>query len=315
MALHDFSNQMLLSKCGENVVRLSRHLLTLSEGDRLMTMSALAQSLHSGVGTLQSAMQHLESIGAVQMESRGHQGTYLIRMDRKQLWTYSLYGVVRGSMSLPYTKRLQGLATALHFGFDENQIPLNVTYMRGGLMRTSLLTRGDVDFTVCSRLTADIACQQHPELFILHRFGAGSLTGGIVAMFRSGEDPVLKDGMRVGIDDTSQDHTALTQQWCRDYQVDFVSLSYNNIYQKLDSNVVDCALWSKDDVLEKRPMSNVVPLNDFSLSRLIEKQQEAVVLASSDHFEKLDNIKNAFDLQMFRAIQEDVMEDRRLPQY
>ena len=108
----------LISQSGECIVLLSRYLLKLEVGDRLLPKHEIARNYKIGIGTVQTAFRILESKKVVKINSRGHLGSFLVSKNDKLLWKYSMYYYVRGTMPLPYHDILMGLATGINNMFS-----------------------------------------------------------------------------------------------------------------------------------------------------------------------------------------------------
>ncbi|STH70408.1 amino acid transporter [Escherichia coli] len=103
-------------------------------GNRLKTIDELATECRSSVGLTQAALKTLESSGAIRIERRGRNGSYLVEMDNKALLSHVDINNVVCAMPLPYTRLYEGLASGLKAQFDG--IPfLLCAYARRGYSR------------------------------------------------------------------------------------------------------------------------------------------------------------------------------------
>ncbi|ETJ40219.1 hypothetical protein Q604_UNBC05879G0001, partial [human gut metagenome] len=75
----------------------------------------------------------LESSGAIRIERRGRNGSYLVEMDNKALLSHVDINNVVCAMPLPYTRLYEGLASGLKAQFDG--IPFYYAHMRGADIR------------------------------------------------------------------------------------------------------------------------------------------------------------------------------------
>ena len=92
---------------------LARYLLGEQCGNRLKTIDELAGECGSSVGLTQAALKTLESSGAIRIERRGRNGSYLVEMDNKALLAHIDITNVVCAMPLPYTRLYEGLASGL----------------------------------------------------------------------------------------------------------------------------------------------------------------------------------------------------------
>lgn len=100
-------------KEGVVITTLARYLLGEKCGNRLKTIDELATECRSSVGLTQAALKTLESSGAIRIERRGRNGSYLVEMDNKALLTHVDINNVVCAMPLPYTRLYEGLASGL----------------------------------------------------------------------------------------------------------------------------------------------------------------------------------------------------------
>lgn len=77
-----------IKKEGVVITTLARYLLGEKCGNRLKTIDELATECRSSVGLTQAALKTLESSGAIRIERRGRNGSYLVEMDNKALLSH-----------------------------------------------------------------------------------------------------------------------------------------------------------------------------------------------------------------------------------
>lgn len=105
-------------KEGVVITTLARYLLGEKCGNRLKTIDELATECRSSVGLTQAALKTLESSGAIRIERRGRNGSYLVEMDNKVLLSHVDINNVVCATPLPYTRLYEGLASGLKAQFD-----------------------------------------------------------------------------------------------------------------------------------------------------------------------------------------------------
>jgi hypothetical protein len=91
--------------------------------------------------------------GAIRIERRGRNGSYLVDMDNRTLLKHVDINNVVCAMPLPYTRLYEGLASGLKAQFDG--IPFYYAHMRGADIRVECLLNGVYDMAVVSRLAAE----------------------------------------------------------------------------------------------------------------------------------------------------------------
>ena len=111
-----------IKKEGVVITTLARYLLGEKCGNRLKTIDELATECRSSVGLTQAALKTLESSGAIRIERRGRNGSYLVEMDNKALLSHVDINNVVCAMPLPYTRLYEGLASGLKAQFASGWI-------------------------------------------------------------------------------------------------------------------------------------------------------------------------------------------------
>lgn len=183
---------------------LARYLLGEKCGNRLKTIDELANECRSSVGLTQAALKTLESSGAIRIERRGRNGSYLVEMDNKALLTHVDINNVVCAMPLPYTRLYEGLASGLKAQFDG--IPFYYAHMRGADIRVECLLNGVYDMAVVSRLAAESYLTQK-GLCLALELGPHTYVGEHQLICRKGESANVK---RVGLDNRSADQKIMT---------------------------------------------------------------------------------------------------------
>jgi len=309
--LDNFYDADIITQSGGCVVRLARYLLTLKAGDRVIPISEMAKKYKMGVGTIQNSLQKLADANAVKLLSRGHMGTFVESIDKNILWKYCLYGYVRGTMPIPYSNVLVGLATGIYDTFQSDEIMLSMGYVRGSRVRVQNLQAGLSDFTICSDFAAQKAIEEDPGLKIALKFKDDTYMGKPAFLFREGVG--LHDGIKMGIDDSSYDQEILTKLACRGVSVKFVKARYNNLFMMLRDKKIDGTVWSTLDLDGRNFTGNIVPIEGHEDE--ISAAGRAVMLISGNNMEKMTFVKELFDPERIYRIQQDVISGKALPNY
>lgn len=286
----------------------------LEVGERIPNISDLSGKLSVGAGTVQTALKMLETEGAIKLQTRGHQGTTLEYIDRILLYRLTEQPWIAGSMPLPYTTRLEGLATALYNQFESVAIPFNIQYMRGGKSRLDKLASGAFNFAICSKRTAILAQHDYSNLEILIEFNPRSYIDKPAVVFAHEEDTEIRDGMKIGIDEYSYDHVYLNEMVCQGKDVTFVPLKYSELFEKLKKGEIDASLWNLDELKEKFSLKNVHTLDDTIVKEMEDACRAVLVIRNDDRKLQL-LMKDILDLDEIHKIQKDVLEQRIFPAY
>lgn len=305
----------LMSKNGKITIQLAREMLTFQDGARIETVGKYAERFNIARGTVQSALKFLQEIGAIGLESRGHLGTYIIKIDYKKLWEVADFGVIMGVMPLPYSKRYEGLATGLYKTFEKAEIPFSLAFMRGATKRIEALTLGRYNFAVISKLAATLEMRKSSDIEIVHEFREGSYVGNHVIIFRNNKESQICDGMRVALDTTSIDQAILTSYECEGKDVEYVDTPYNQILQKLKNNEVDAAIWNVDEIQEKNLEYNICPLSNPKTKEIDKEDTIATIVVSKDNIDFGDILKKFIKMNEVEETQGKVMNNNIIPIY
>ncbi len=296
-------------------MKMACHLLQLNPGDRLPTVSEYCTLLDTGSGTVQAAIRVLMDGGAVTLESRGHQGTYVVDINRSLLWRYSFSNVFFGSMPLPYTDRLLGLATALYEQFEQVGIPFSLAYVRGSRWRVKRLLERRTDFIVCSQFSFKLAMQEKQPIIPVMKLGEETYNGQIMQVFSNPACREIRDGMQIGIDEASYDQEAITRMVCRNKNVKFIPLSYTEIFPKLRQGVIDATYWNMDEIKEKQADLLVEPITGEGLEPIIREIKQAVILTREENTHYVPLVQDVLNLKKIQQIQQEIIKGRRIPSY
>ncbi|WDV44392.1 GntR family transcriptional regulator YhfZ [Clostridiaceae bacterium M8S5] len=305
----------LMSKNGKTTVMLARELLTHNVGDRIKTIGQFAKDFGFGRGTVQAAFKYLQDSGAVKLESRGHLGTSITKMDNHKLWNISGFGIIMGVMPLPYSTRYEGLATGFYKEFEKCNIPFSLAFMRGANKRIEALNLGKYNFAIVSKLAANLEKRSTDSIEIIHEFGLESYVGNHVIIYKDDAYNQITHGMRVAIDPTSPDLIILTTYECEGLDVEYIETPYNQIIQRLENNEIDAAIWNIDEILEKNLKYKTSSLRNPKTKKVDSEDTIATVVVNKDNLQ-FGNILNKFiNMDKIEEIQRDVMNKKTIPIY
>lgn len=305
--------EKLYNKNGLAARRIAGMLLSIEPGSRIPRVSDFVTETSLGRGTIQGAIRLLEEIGAIQLEARGHLGTFLVRRDKELLWQVAGLGTVMGAMPLPYSRKYEGLATGLVHEFEDMKIPFNLAFMRGSSNRIESLVAGRYDFVIVSRLAAELAAYESNAIEIVKFFGEYSYVSGHEIFFSDSEATHIKSGMRVGIDYSSADQSIMTEYEVEGIDVKLIEVNYMQLIEMLKNNEIDAAIWNKDEIT----LSEGLGKGSFRSSRAIEiskKVSEACLVFHGDRSE-LREVLTGLSRDNVSDLQQQVEERKRYPRY
>jgi hypothetical protein len=304
----------LLEKNGLICREIARDVIGLEPGTRIRTTSEYARLLRAGQGTVQKAFKTLEDMGAVEIETRGHRGTYLNRKDLGRLWAISGLGTVTGMMPLPDSGEFEGIATALTLLYREADIPFNLLHLNGATRRVEYLKSG-ADFVVLSRFAAERARAADGDLRLLLSCGPDTFYRGdsLAVLTRPGTDG--SEVRRVGLDGSSWDHAEITRREFSDRPVEFVQTPYHMIPDLILGGSIDAAVWRRTTkrVEAASRILNLRPLGSEGARRMVQDQSSLAVVSLRDNDAKNSLFQQVIDEARLSRIQREVMSGERIP--
>lgn len=311
--LSEIKSQML-SRIGYATTKIARKLLLKNKGDKLETIRQLSEKLDVGRGTVQSALDFLKQNNVIEVESRGHLGTYLKDLNYKLLWEIADVGMIMGVMPLPYSLKYEGLATAFNKQFQELNIPFNMAFIRGARNRINVLNNQYYDFVIASRFAAKQIVKKNEQLKLLYDFGQNSYLSKHVIVFAENNNEI-EDGMKIGIDKYSIDHKYLTELECEDKEVEYIELTYLQILQHIHSKRIDAAIWNYDEIVNQEEKFKFVPLQKPESVKMNNEISRAAVIINKNN-EIIENIlSNNIKHDDMLEIQNSVIEHEIIPEY
>ncbi|KAA9243626.1 GntR family transcriptional regulator [Lactobacillus mulieris] len=262
---------------------LAKKYFIMRPHDRVPTVQELSKEAGISLGTMQTARDILKKEGAVLTVSKGHLGTYIEKINHKKLLLYLKNSDIVGSLPLPYTKKYEGLATAIYQSFLNSDMPVNLFYMNGSKHRLSGLKEGRSDFIITSGLTANYLVKHNPNLEIYLKLPKGTYVSTHVLIFKKGKKPEIKDGAKIGVDENSIDYVLLTKSILEQHKIHLVPMPYNQIVKNIINGVIDYAIWNKDEIIEQNYPVSYQELSDVAT---VEASEAAIVGKQNNVFVK-----------------------------
>lgn len=304
--------QAFIKKEGIAQSYLSRYLLVLENGSRLKTIDELAKDSYLLVGLMQSALKSLEALGAITIERRGRNGSFVTKIDHKLLFKFANIGNVVCAMPLPYARVYEGLASGLKAQFLE--VPFYFAHMRGSDIRIECLENGIYDLAVTSRLAAEQHLSEH-NVHIALALGKYSYAQEHKLIYRQGE---LNSIRKVGVDRTSTDQKMMTEQWSAGGDYIFVDVSYHECVNKIMSHEIDAAIWNvgQGKELDQLGLTTQSLIENKNLSHdCFYKASEAVILTRKDDSQLQQLISTMIDPDALLIHQKNVIDGVIEPVY
>lgn len=304
-----------MSKNGRAAALIARELFDWPLGTQIPRVSDYVRRFGVGNGTVQGAIQLLTEMGAIQVEPRGQFGTFLTGANRALARSLAGLGPLVGSMPLPYSRRYEGLATAIYEIASRSGLNLSLTYMRGGATRLGALMRGQIDFTVLSALALDVEAEHADDLAVISLLPKGTYVGDHAILLADPEAPGITDGMAVGVDPSSIDQVELTRAESQDRRVTLVEAPYTILMERLLLREIDAVIWNADEVQVRHPGIAIRPLQSEKSRRLSRRHTCAAVVARKDRAGVVEMLQAVLDPAALAAVQAEVLAGTRLPSY
>lgn len=306
-------SELFFKKKGIAIEKIASELYLLNINDRLPTMKEFQESYHLSRGTVQNALSFLKNEEAIKIKSRGHLGTYIEGIDYKKLQTFANAQRIVGTMPLPYSKLYEGLATGLYTMFNDQNIKLNLAFIRGAKERIEASENGTYDFAVISRFAAEEEMKKNPNITIALAFGANTYLSKHILIFSEKNKHEIEDGMKVGIDADSLDHYYLTKDLVENKNITLVNYPANQLIHAIRENEIDAGVWNYDEILEKgyTDLNYVdIPVKDYH-----EKISEAVIVCSRERLMIESLFKKNISIEKMHDIQNKVKAGELVPRF
>lgn len=303
--------EQLLTKNGVAIIRIAKKLLSFIPGERIPNVSELAEEMGTGRGTVQQALKKLEELNLIRLESRGHQGTYLMEIDLLKTWEMvSMHGMA-ALMPLPYSKRYEGMATGLRQVLEQAGLRLSLAYMRGAENRIQNLMTERYDFVMTSQFAAEQAIHEGKPIAIVMNFGPESYVSGHSLVFKNQANNQIEDGMKIGLDFESIDQKTLTEKVCEGKKVEFVPVPYSQILSRLQGGEIDACVFNSDEVQMRYSGFELVPISFVEKNR----NTEAVLVTREEDEKVFRHLFSLVDTNQILTIQNEVIQGTRHPNY
>ncbi|GDX07166.1 GntR family transcriptional regulator YhfZ [Buttiauxella selenatireducens] len=299
-------SRSFIKKEGVAQASLARYLLGEKRGSRLKTIDELATECRFSVGLIQAALKTLEKAGAVKVERRGRNGSYLVSMDNKILLAFADIGNVVCAMPLPYTRLYEGLASGLKAQFDG--IPFYYAHMRGSDVRVECLLNGVYDLAVVSRLAAQ-SYLDNTDVCIALELGPHTYVGEHKLICRVDTQQIK----RVGLDPRSADQRIMTEIYFSGQPVEILDVPYHECINRVAKGEIDAVIWNVggEDSLELLGLE-ALPLQGDA--RFVQAS-EAVVLTRADDVPIQQLLRTVVNKNELLAHQQRVLLGEQEPSY
>lgn len=281
----------------------------LKEDRRLRPIKEYAEQFGVGLGTVQAALNHLKTSGAVELNTCGAQGTFLTRVDQKALWRMSGYGILVGLLPLDTSRSIKGLATGIYEGFTHYDLPIHILFARGSANRAEILTRGKSDFVIMSEMAYQYALEIGKPLMKVGDIGHLGCSYGILT--RKGN--AAKTFRQIAYDNYSYEQRALVRACWQEEQTCGRYLGVQ-LADLVRAGQVEAALANHEMDREDEQVFELHPLN--GLTPEMEAQMDrAVIVVSKENRALIDLLAIAASEDIVKPVQDAVIRGEQFVRY
>lgn len=305
------TNMELLNKNAFTIIYLAKLFIQMDIDDKLPTFDELSKLIGVARGTVQNSLKVLLDANAIEVLARGHMGTFLTKKDMKILIQLADIRTILGSMSLPYSKVYEGLASGVVASLNnEYDVAIHMVYMRDAIDRLDAMLLGRYDFTLLSKSSAEFAIQNNKDIEIVAEFGPKSYLSAQVMVFSSNSMTEVKDGMKVGLAKNAKSQNRWASVISEGKNVEFVTFDYSQVLPALKKKQIDVTAWNKDEINDALIKMNTVPIVQVN-----ELNTTAVLVVDKNRPEMKKILQEIIDVEKVKEIQHLVISEEISPKY
>ena len=302
----------LYQKLGVIISKIAAEFLGKEIGERIDSVSEYEEKYQVSRGTIQNAFTYLKEHNAIQLNHRGHMGTFIVALDYPKLQSLCKFKSLQGIMPLPYSKGYQGIATAVYEALSDFDISL--VYSRGATNRIRRVSEGIYQFAICSKHAAEKAMEDGENIKVIFDFGPKSYLTKHVVIFRDSKCNQIQEGMRVAYDRNSLDQCEITTILTKNIKgIKYIDMRADQTIAAILSGSIDAGVWNYDDILEKgysnlhmKPIPKEIDISKLSTAvMIIEKDNDALEAM----------LRKNIDPKRIKKIQAEVKSGKRVPNY
>mgnify|MGYP001476007017 CR=1 FL=1 len=292
---------------------LAGYLISLQEGDQLLSTRELAERFDSSLGSISAAINQFEELGAVTINRRGRLGSFLEQKSIGALWGVFENGPMVIALTLPSFLKCEGLATALYTVLNNAGIETYLIFIRGSLNRVKALRHRQCHATVISALAADELCGVDEQ--IVMTLPPRSFVEDHRVFYRH-DHVVGSRPLVVGYDPDSFDVKYLTELEFADREVRFQPMTFTQIDLHLEDSSVDAAI-TNGDFMERLTAKGFhsEPISPRVTALVGERYTSATLVVPAGAGVTRTVLQELLDPQQVLAIQQQVVSGLIVPRY
>lgn len=305
---------------------IARGMLGTKAGERIPTIEEYTKQFGCSRGVVQNALATVEKTGAIRLEKRGKNGTYLAEKDEEKLFKSAGLQFFTGSMPTPMNIHLAGLATGICQAMARCTIPYTFAFVQGSRNRAEALCREVYDFAIVTKAAAAEHVELYPQLEVAFELQACEYSQPYTLFINKPNCTEVEDGMVLAVDPNSTDQWELTNMLCEGKRVKLVELPYIATGTAFLAGEVDAVVQRKDIAQQGTGIAQInftgdspVSLENISLApisgeRALEMQLP-VVLVNSRNYGIAAILKNYLDDEVISYVQRRVINHQMAPQF
>jgi hypothetical protein len=295
------------------VPALARELLLESEPPtRLPTVRELAVRHRASLSSIHTAMGRLREAGAIQVETRGPLGAFMVARSVGRLWEAVDGGPLVIALPLASSPRYEALATAIKAGLTQAGLEAFLIFVRGSRQRLQAVREGRCNLAVMSAFAAEELCGADDSVVLelwQHSYNTGHL------VFYTSR-ALTATPLRVLVDRHSADQQLLTTLEFGGDGVTILPAMTAQIARMLADGRGDAAVWTADEMLVNRPDGVLDrPLSAAVTERIGDRDTRAVLVGTAADSDVLRATIAVLGKPDIEHIQEDVLAGRVAPEY
>lgn len=296
------------------VPTLARQFLAeVTPGSRLPTVRALAREHRSSNSSVHAAIGRLEEGGAIEIETRGRAGAFLVRRSIDRLWAMMKTGPLVIALPLASSPRYEALATAIKQMMTSSGLEVILMFVRGSRQRLQAVREGRCHLAAMSSFAATELCTAE-DAVVMELLPNSYNTGHRVFYTVNGQDNPRP--LRVVVDRHSADQQLLTALEFVDAEVLTLPSMTAQIARLLESGQADAAVWTIDEMQTRWPAGVLDrPLSLAVRERIGDRDTRAVMVGRSVDASVLRAVCEALDPVQVERVQLDVLAGRTVPEY
>ena len=306
--------------------RIARFMLETELNAKIPTIQEYTEVFSCSRGIVQNAFDSLQSAGAIVLDKRGKNGTFLVSKDESKLFDNAGLHFITGSMPAPLSIHHAGLATGICQAMSKCSVPFTFAFVQGAKNRVDALLREIYDFVVVTRSAAEEAMAHHPELEISFPLEGSEYSYPYTLYVNRPGLTGIQNGMTVAADPTSTDQWELTQMACKGkdaklVEMPYISCNFAFLAGNIDAVIMQGELTSPQPNLNNLFLAGERRISMANVSAIpvegekAEKLKQPVILVNKNNYGIGGILKNYLAGNFVSHIQRLVIDFKMAPQF